>query len=72
MNYDYLLRPPEHHIDDDYYEYLQSHHDCCICREANIHEENLYRTNMGWMCIDCYDAIVNDPDTTEEETPQLV
>lgn len=73
MNYDqWKLETPESRYDDDYLDYLSSHHDCCICRDKDVSEEIMYKTSMGWMCIDCYESIVSDPDTTESETPIIL
>ena len=76
MNYAYEGSNGGYPIEDDqfdrWYDYLCSHHDCCICGDRNVSEEIMYKTNMGWMHIDCYDEIKHDPDTNENEIPELL
>jgi len=57
---------------DQWYDFLCSHHDCSICGDKNVSEEILYKTNFGWMHIDCYNDIVSDPDTLESEIPEIL
>jgi len=56
---------------DRWFDEIQSYHECCICGE-DTHEENLYKTNEGWMCVECFEAITNDPDLSKEDKPILV
>ena len=67
----YPFEEQKHQIDDEYWEFLQEHHECAICGET-FHESTLHRTNFGWIDFDCYNAIVNDPDTTKAETPIIL
>ena len=56
---------------DRWFDAVRSTHTCCICQEEG-HEDNFYRTNMGWMHTTCYEAIINDPDTETNEIPELL
>jgi hypothetical protein len=58
--------------EDSYYDYLQSHHDCCICGDKNVSEEIMYRTSLGWMHVDCYDEIVINAAEDGSEIPELL
>ena len=58
--------------EDRYFDYLQSHHDCCICGDKNVSEEIQYRTSMGWMHVDCYDEIVLNAAEDGSEIPELL
>jgi len=58
--------------EDDYFDYLQSHHDCSICGDKNVSEELLYRTSMGWMHIDCYNEIIINAAEDGSEIPELL
>ena len=73
MNYDqWKQAEPYDWHDEEYYEYLNSHHDCCICGDRDVPEANLYRTSMGWMHIDCYNEIVNYAAEDGSEIPELL
>ena len=54
-----------------FWDYQMTHHECSVCQQTR-HEEAMYRTNMGWVCIDCYNSIKDDPDTNEDEIPQIL
>ena len=58
--------------EDAYFDYLCSHHDCCICGDKNVSEEIMYRTSFGWMHIDCYDEIVLNAAEDGSEIPELL
>lgn len=58
--------------EDRYFDFLQSHHDCCMCGDKNVSEEILYRTNLGWMHIDCYNEIVLNAAEDGSEIPELI
>lgn len=58
--------------EEDYLDFLQSHHDCCICGDKNLPEELLYRTSFGWMHIDCYNEIAINAAEDGSEIPKLL
>ena len=58
--------------EERYFEWIQSHHDCCICMDKDVSEEIMYRTSFGWMHIDCYDEIVLNAAEDGSEIPELL
>lgn len=73
MNQDYLLRPPEHRIsDEDYYDFVCSHHDCVICTDVDVHEDLMVKTDMGWMHEDCYNEVILNASEDGSRKPELI
>lgn len=58
--------------EDLFFDFITTHHDCCICGDKDVSEEDLYRTSMGWMHIECYDSIINLSAEEGGEIPELL
>ena len=56
---------------DRWFDAVRSTHTCCICQEEG-HEDNFYKTSMGWMHVDCYNEVVLNAAEDGSQIPELL